>query len=107
VKGPWLLIAIAGPILAQDPPTPPPVINLRPLDLSFKDVQLPGRPKPFTFNPAMKLELREKPPNICSIPLLQVVPKGNYTLKVVKPREAVPAMPEASVPAPACEGQNR
>src|SRR5271163_2411797 len=106
MKGLWVLIAVAGPILAQDPPPPSPIINLRPLDLSFKDVQLPGRPKPVTFSPAMKLDLRENLPNICSIPLLQVVPKGNYTLKVVKP-PVVPAMPQVNAPAPACEGWNR
>jgi hypothetical protein len=39
----------------------------------------------------------------CAIPLIQVTPKGNYPMVVVKPPETESNMPKVNVPAPACE----
>jgi hypothetical protein len=116
VKALWILIA--APLLAQPPQTAPPPVQLPQSELNFRNFKLPGRPNPFNMtnpvlaNPARlnvgsKLQLIEKPPQTCAIPLLQVVPKGNFTMKVAKPPESFRPMPEAKVPAPACRDWNR
>jgi hypothetical protein len=113
VKALCLLIAAVAPILAQEPQAAPPSIQLRQPDLNFRDFKLPGRPNPFVmtnpvkFKPALRMEAFAAPPQTCAIPLLQVTPKGNYTMKMMKPAEPVPNMPDVKVPAPACKDWNR
>jgi hypothetical protein len=115
MKSLCLLIVSAAPFFAQEPPAAPPTLQLHPPDLSFRDFKLPGRPNPFVMVnpvkansiPALKLEILEKPPATCAIPLLQVEPKGNFTMKVVKPTQPVVSMPDIRVPAPVCKDWNR
>lgn len=97
MKALWILIA--APLLAQEQP----VVKLRPLDLSFQGVQLPGRPAPLSllnFKGPIILQTQIK---TCAIPLIQVTPKGNYPMPVMKPNAQEPNMPKVIVPAPACE----
>jgi len=106
-------IFIALPLLAQQPQTAPPAVQLPQSELNFRNFKLPGRPAPFNMtNPVAvnlgpKSLLVEKPPQTCAIPLLQVNPKGNFTMKVAKPPESFRPMPEVKVPAPACKDWNR
>jgi hypothetical protein len=95
-----ILIAAIAPLLAQEPPSAPPVVQLRPLDLSFQGVQLPGRPPVSFMKAPVVLQAQVK---TCAIPLIQVPPKGNYPLVIVKPPETESNMPKVNVPAPACE----
>ncbi len=116
MKALWLLVA--APLFAQQPQTAPPPVQLPQLDLNFRNFKLPGRPNPFNvqnpvmanpskLNAGLRLQMVEKPPQTCAIPLLEVNPKGNFPMKVVKPNQLVPRMPEAKVPAPACKDWNR
>jgi hypothetical protein len=95
-----LLLLVAAPLLAQEPP---PIVKLKPLDLSFEGVQLPGRPGPPSLLKIKAGIILQTQAKICAIPLIQVTPKGNYLMPVVKPKEQEPNMPKVNVPAPACE----
>lgn len=97
MKALWILIAAVTPLLAQEPK---PTLQLRPLDLSFQGVQLPGRPPVSFMNAPVLLPTKAR---TCAIPLIQVTPKGNYPMVVVKPPETESNMPKVNVPAPACE----
>ena len=101
MKALWILVIAAAPILAQDPPSAPPVIKLRPLELNFQGVKLPQR-RPTSFMP----KPAAAQPSTCSIPLLKVVPKGNYPMTVVKP-PVTPYMPQVNGPAPSCADVKR
>ena len=101
----WILIAAIAPLLAQEPaqepPSTRPTLQLRPLDhLSFQGVQLPGRPPVSFMKAPVVLQAKAK---TCAIPLIQVTPKGNYPMVIVKPPETESNMPKVNVPAPACE----
>jgi hypothetical protein len=106
MKALFVLIAVAAPILAQEPPPP---VQLPQPQLNFRNFQLPARPNPFhivnpvTVNPAPKFNFVAAGPKVCAIPLLQMVPKGNYSMIVAKPSNPEPNAPKFNVPAPACE----
>jgi hypothetical protein len=107
VKALWILIAL--PLLAQQPQTAP----SSPVPLPQRDLKslFPGNPfkiaNPAKLEAALKMQFVEKPPQTCAIPLLQVSPKGNFTMKVAKPPESFRPEPEVKVPAPACQNWNR
>jgi hypothetical protein len=107
VKALWIFIVL--PLFAQQPQTAP----SSPVPLPQRDFKLFFPPNPFKIaNPArleaaLKMQSVEKPPQTCAIPLLQVTPKGNFTMNVAKPPESFRSEPEVKVPAPACKNWNR
>ena len=103
MKAFWILTtAVALPMLAQEPQSTPPIVQLPPLDLSFQNVPLPGRHRVNFMNMKAPVILQSRA-RVCAIPLIQVTPKGNYPMTIVKPPETESNMPKVNVPAPACE----
>ena len=69
----------------------------------FSKSKLPGA-KPVWFNVG-KLDLRR---NVCAIPLLAApIPKDMHFSTPVLPGERIEPMPEAQLPAPSCDYQER
>ena len=58
-----------------------------------------------------KLERNVRQPKVCAAPLLEVRPSAEwakqFTMRVVKPREPLPRMPQLEPPAPACPSPDR
>jgi hypothetical protein len=48
--------------------------------------------------------LLNRPAPVCAIPLLNVIPSGNYRMPMIKP-PAEPRDPAVQVPAPACDSK--
>lgn len=50
-------------------------------------------------------KLKVRKPEVCAVPLLEGKPAGDanqWTMRVVKPQEPLPRMPQLEPPAPAC-----
>ena len=70
----------------------------------FSKSKLPGA-KPLWFDAGKKLDVRR---NVCAIPLLAApIPKDMYFSTPVLPGERIEPIPEAQLPAPSCDYQDR
>ncbi len=94
MKAVCVLFLAAAPVFAQDPPAKPPIIQLRPLELNFKDVKIPVHQHDFT--------IARTAPGICAIPLLPARGKQTVPMPVLKPNATEWKMPDTKGPAPAC-----
>ena len=104
-----LLVCVAVPLSAQvapaNPPNvsvpglqaPPPAVQLQlhPLELNVHEFQMPQR---VSYPWRTQTEVKK----VCSIPLLQLTPKGSYPMRVLKAPAIDPKI-QATPPAPPCD----